>query len=151
MTAQKRTLETVTPQPHDSLSETGHADVHGPFPLRHDESCTGVAVVARRQAASAQGGDGHGGRGAAAERHDDRERIQTPAEQPPVQRRVADRQEDHLSDFVPALGTGRGAAEARRRPGRAVLPEDFLRGAPALRGERAGSLQELRGGQSAVL
>lgn len=62
---------------------TGRTEVHGPIPLYHDESWAGVAVP-RRQTAAWKRGDGHGGRGTSAERHDHRERIQTPAEQPPV-------------------------------------------------------------------
>lgn len=131
MTAQRRTLE------------TGHPlnPLHGPqdgawAPPHHDESCAGT----RRGAASSDGGDAHRRRRLPTQRHDNRQRIQTPAE-PSVQRGVAHFQK-HLSDFFPALRFRRGAAEARGRTGRALLSKNFLRGQQSSRGE-------LRGGQSA--
>lgn len=130
---------------------TGHTEVHGPIPLYHDESCAGVAVP-RRQTASSKRGDGRGGRGRAAQRHDHWQRIQTPAEQPAVQRRVVDFQEDNLSDFFPPLRFSPGPAEARgcaRR--RAVLSKDSLRGEEGFHGELAGCFQLFQRGQSAVL
>lgn len=130
---------------------TGHAEVYGPISLCHDESCAGVAVPGR-QTASSQRGDGHGGRGRAAQRHDHWQRIQTPAEQPAFQRRVADFQEDILSDFFPRHRFSPGPAEAcgcsRRR---AVLPKDSLRGEESFHGELTGCFQLLQRGQPAVL
>lgn len=128
----------------------GHTEVHGPIPLYHDESCAGVAVPGR-QTASSKRGDGYGGRGAAAERHDNGERIQTPAEQPPVQRRVLDFKEDHLSDFLSPLRFSSGPAEARGGAGRALLSKDFLRGEEVFSGELARCFQCSQRGEPALL
>lgn len=112
-----------------------------PPPLSNDESCAGVAVR-RRKTAPSKRGDGDRGRGGAAQRHDHRERIQKPAQQPPVQRRVFNCQEDHLSECVSTFRVHPGAAEARGcAERRALLSKDSLRGEEAVRGELAGSFQ----------
>lgn len=120
--------------------------------LSNDESCAGVAVR-RRKAAPSERGDGDRGRGGAAQRHEHGERIQTSAQQPPVQRRVFDFQEDlHLSERVPPLRVLPGAAEARGgAERRAVLPTDSLRGEEAVHGELPGSFQLFQRGKPTVL
>lgn len=128
--------------------------LHGPLggawphpPLSDDESCAGVAVR-RRKTAPSKRGDGDRGRGGAAQRHDHGERIQKPAQQPPVQRRVFNFQEDHLSECLCPLRVQPGAAEAR---GWALLSKDSLRGEEALHGELAGSFQLFQRRKPAVL
>lgn len=119
--------------------------------LSNDESCAGVAVR-RRETAPSKRGDGDRGRGGAAQRHDHGERIQSSAQQPPVQRRVFNFQEDQLSECVstfrvlPGAAEGRGSAERR-----AILSKDSLRGEEAVHGELTGSFQLFQRGKPTVL